>query len=472
MLRDARGRLWIGTGNGGLARVDDPSAARPVFVHLTKRNGLSSNHILSLTEDLEGRIYVGTGVGVDRLTPETMEVRTFSTADGLPGGRVVTAFRDPDGDLWFGTNVGLARFRPSSFQDPDWPELRLLDVAAPGLRRPFSDLGERAVSAFELQPHQNAVQITVGALASGPMPGLRLEGRLEGAGSDWVAIEPGRPVMLLNLQPGAYRFVARAAASGRTGPSTISVAFTILRPWWLRPWALALGVMAVLAMAAAAYHLRVRHLLALERVQSRIASDLHDDVGTSLSRMALISEAARGHQGGDREAVALGALGEVASTARSLASDVADLAWASDPHDDTVANVIGRASWFGSELFVIRGTEWRCTVDESAAARRLGPEEKRHLLLLLKEALNNIAKHADARTASLEARVVEGQLLISIVDDGHGFDAATTRRANGNGNGNSGHGLSNMESRARALGGTCEVSSSQGVGCRITIRVP
>jgi len=100
-------------------------------------------------------------------------------------------------------------------------------------------------------------------------------------------------------------------------------------------------------------------------------------------------------------------------------------------------------------------------------------------LLLLKEALNNAAKHARARVVTLEARVVDSELAISIVDDGDGFDVAAARRADrdgsGNGNGNGshgGHGLPNMEARARALGGTCDVSSSPGQGCRISIRVP
>jgi signal transduction histidine kinase len=334
---------------------------------------------------------------------------------------------------------------------------------------------------MELLPHQNAVQITVGALASGSIPGLRFEGRLEGSGSDWLPIEPGRPVMLLNLRPGPYRFVARATASGRVGPSTVSVAFTILRPWWRRPWALALETLVVIGLAAAAYNLRVRHLLAIERVRARIASDLHDDVGASLSRVALLSEAARGHVGPDRETVALGALAQVASTARSTAAQMADVVWANDLRHDTVGNVIGRASWFASELFALRGTEWRCAVDEAAAERRLDPEAKRHLLLLLKEALNNIAKHAAASVVSLEARIVDGVLTITIGDDGQGFDVAAARNGerNGQGAGNGhgheprgGRGLSNMHERARALGGTCTIASTPGHGCRITLRLP
>jgi ligand-binding sensor domain-containing protein/signal transduction histidine kinase len=475
LLRDRRGRLWVGATTGGLARIDSPDAERPVFIPVRKTDGLSSDRILALTEDLNGFVYAGTGIGVDRLDPDTLEVRRYGVEDGLPGGRIVTALRDAHGDLWFGSTKGLTRFNPAAFKDAGWPELRVLRITAPGFTPSLSDLGEREVPAFALQPHQDAVQITVGALASGPMPGLRFEGRLEGSGAEWVPVEPGRPTLLLNLQPGEYRFVARATASGRVGPSTVAVSFTILRPWWQRPWALALEAVAVLAVAVLAYNLRVRHLLAIERVRSRIASDLHDDVGAGLSRVALLSDAARGHQGPDRDRVAQGALSEVASTARRLASQMADIVWATDPRHDTVGNVIGRASWFATELLALRGTEWRCTVDESAAVRRLGPEAKRHLLLLLQEAINNVAKHAGARQVSLEARVVDGALSITMVDDGCGFDVAALRHhdhggaANGS---NGGHGLTNMTTRARALGATCAIASSPGHGCRITVRIP
>ncbi len=475
LLRDRRGRLWIGSTTSGLALLDRPDDPAIAFVPIRKTDGLSSDEVLALAEDLNGAIYVGTGLGVDRIDPDTFEVRRYGAEDGLPGGKVVSAIRDEHGDLWFGTHQGLARFIPTAFEDPGWPALRILDVTAPGFRPALSDLGEREVPAFALQPHQDAVQITVGALAAGPMPGLRFEGRLEGSGAEWVPVEPGRPIMLLNLQPAEYRFVVRATASGRVGPSTVAVSFTILRPWWQRPWALALEALAVLAIAVLAYNLRVRHLLAIERVRSRIASDLHDDVGAGLSRVALLSDAARGHQGPDRDRVAQGALSEVASTARRLASQMGDIVWANDPRHDTVGNVIGRASWFATELLAMRGTEWRCTVDESAASRRLGPEEKRHLLLLLQEAINNVAKHAGAREVSLEARVVDGALSITMADDGCGFDVAALRddgqggAANGS---NGGHGLTNMTTRARALGGTCTMASSPGHGCRITVRIP
>jgi signal transduction histidine kinase len=142
-----------------------------------------------------------------------------------------------------------------------------------------------------------------------------------------------------------------------------------------------------------------------------------------------------------------------------------------DGRPDTVANVIGRASWFGSELFALRGTEWRCTVDGAAAQRRLGPDTKRHLLLLIKEALNNIAKHAGAREARLEVTLTGGDLALTIVDDGQGFDVAAVPRANAHANGD-GHGLSNMDARARAMGGSWEVTSAPGQGCRIRIRIP
>jgi len=468
MFRDSAGRLWIGSNSSGLARVDQPGADRPVFAPVRKADGLSSDLVLAITEDLKGYIYVGTGLGVDRLTPSASEVRRYGVEDGLPGGRVVAAFRDPQGDLWFGTSRGLSRFRPSAFADPSWPVLRLMSVTVPGTEVDLPVLGDTSVPDLRLESFQNAVQITVGALASGPMPGLRFEGRLEGAEAGWIPVEPGRPVMLLNLQPGAYRFVARAVtASGRSGPSSVSVAFTIRPPWWLRPWALGLDALALVGLLAAAYRLRVRQLLAIEGVRTRIASDLHDDIGSSLSRMAILSDIASGPASVHSDARTLGALGEIGVMARTLVDQMGDIVWSADPKDDSVAAVIGRAAWFGAELFELRGTTWRCTVADEIATSRLALEAKRHLLLLLKEALNNIAKHAGAREARLDARVDGHQLAIDIADDGRGFEAAQSRPPT-----QCGHGLQNMRDRAREMGGTCDVQSSPDTGCRILIRIP
>ena len=111
--QDRDGRLWMGSGQGGIARIDHPDAARPVFVRYGISQGLSGNEIQAITEDQWGRIYIGTGHGVDRLDPVSGHVRWYTTADGLAPGEIQTAIRDRNGVLWFGTVSGVSTSFPN-----------------------------------------------------------------------------------------------------------------------------------------------------------------------------------------------------------------------------------------------------------------------------------------------------------------------------------------------------------------------
>jgi ligand-binding sensor domain-containing protein len=115
---DHAGRLWIASTRGGLARLDDPSAAQPRFITYTTVQGLSSNAINCIVEDGYGRLYVGTARGLDRLDPATGRIKPFTGVEGLISGEVLVSFRDRQGDLWFGGKDGLSRLSPQ----PDPPQ--------------------------------------------------------------------------------------------------------------------------------------------------------------------------------------------------------------------------------------------------------------------------------------------------------------------------------------------------------------
>src|SRR5260370_8769061 len=115
---DPPGRLWAATGQGGVARLDDPQAEQPHFITYTVADGLSSNGVTCITEDKLGRMYFGTARGLDQLDLQTKRVRHYTKADGLASSAVTVAFRDRQGALWFGTDLGLSLLVPG----PDPPQ--------------------------------------------------------------------------------------------------------------------------------------------------------------------------------------------------------------------------------------------------------------------------------------------------------------------------------------------------------------
>jgi ligand-binding sensor domain-containing protein len=156
---DSSGRLWIASSDGGVARVDDPAQDRPKFVIYSKKQGLSSDSITSITEDQCGRIYLGTGIGVDRLDPANGHVKRYTTADGLANSYVNVSYRDRSGALWFGTLQGLSRMVLDVDKPSQPPPILIQGISVAGTPLPVSELGVTQAGGFKFEAAQNQLEI-------------------------------------------------------------------------------------------------------------------------------------------------------------------------------------------------------------------------------------------------------------------------------------------------------------------------
>src|SRR6185369_4967152 len=135
------------------------SEPHPHFVFFGSENGLGSNNVRSITEDLFGNIYAGTARGIDRISPDGARIRHFSISDGLAGDFVVTSVRDPNGALWFGTPNGLSRLMPTQTAPAAAPAIWISGLRIAGERRPVSEIGSAELAVSELGHSQNNLQI-------------------------------------------------------------------------------------------------------------------------------------------------------------------------------------------------------------------------------------------------------------------------------------------------------------------------
>ena len=460
---DTRHRMWVIGTDGAVRRLDDLSTGDLVSdAHVAR--SLTGATVRCMVEDANGRFYFGTTSGVIEVDPVTGHTWRHTTAEGLARNEVWSALVSRRGTLWFGTIAGVSRLDGTRLRR--WtraPQTLVSSVHVNGNPRLISEFGDGAVSGLTLAPGERGVAIGFFALSFAPGERLRYQHRLEGADEEWSPPSVERVARYGHLASGRYRFQVRSVTSEGPASPPAAVDFEILPPvsqrWWFQTALIAGAILA----AFAAHRYRLARLLALERVRMRIASDLHDDIGGSLSRISIQSEVAC------RDAAALGhqavrRLTDIADSARGLVDALGDVVWSVDPRRDDLASVCRRLREYTEDVFAGTGVRCSYTGPANLAHVRLDPQARRHLFLLLKEGVTNIARHAAARRVSLEIGLTGHELHATLRDDGRGFDAGAIASPDH-------HGLLSMRARADQLGARLTIASSPN-GTTISLFVP
>ena len=469
---DQQGRLWIASAEGGLGRIDDVTADHPTIVRYTIKEGLSSDQISCITEDKWGRIYLGTGLGVDRLDPATGRLKRFTVADGLPNGFVTIAYKDRNHNLWFGTFQGLTKLAPTIDGPAEPPPILIQRVRVAGDELPISSMGTTKMPKAEFTANKNQLEIKFVSLGFRTGEALRYQFLLEGADNDWSAPTNERSVNYANLKPGNYRFRVRALnADGVFSAEPASFAFTIVPPVWQRWWFIALAVLLLAAVTHLVYLYHTRRLIELERVRTRIATDLHDDIGANLSKIAILSDVAGQELSTSQSSPVATPLAQIAETSRDCVDAMSDIVWAVNPQRDYLSDLTHRMRRFAEDLLDAKDVDF--TIRSTAEERnvRLGSDLRREVYLIFKECVNNLVKHSDCRNAELVFSIDGPWLTVAISDDGKGFEAPEPGN-NGGSAGMGGHGLTSMQRRAQALGGSLKIDSEIGRGTTVTLKAP
>ena len=463
LLVDRKGRLWVASGTGGVAATD-PAGRPPSFRTFSVKEGLASDRIRALAEGPEGEIYLGTTRGVDRLDPETGALRHFPSEDGLANPVINAAHVDREGQLWVGTLDGLSRLRRDPVKRLAVPRTLVTALRVNGAARLVPEQGTAAVPYETLPPGSSTLDLEFVAPWFDPSTRLRFQYRVARR-DDFGPPTAERTVHFVGLSPGRYDLEVRAVSADRTGfgaPATFS--FVVESPVWKRGWFLALLATGFAGAGALAYRIRVAQLLALERVRTQIATDLHDDLGSSLSRISILAEVV-GRRVPEGESRRL--LDDMGTTARELLEALSDNIWAIDPRYDTLASLVDRLRLVARDLLESRGVAFTIALPDVAARALLPPIVKRELLLVLKEAVNNVARHAGAQTMSLSFLLTGDLLSVELADDGVGLDVAAPGGA-GRPGADGGRGLRSMAARVKALDGTLNVDGANGTGTRLS----
>ncbi|HOW65251.1 MAG TPA: two-component regulator propeller domain-containing protein [Verrucomicrobiota bacterium] len=504
LYKDDHGALWIGT-DWGLTCLKDRDS-----VTIDVRHGLPHRAVHQMIEDQQGFLWIGSPVGIYRINRAELDeaaggrlqaIQPFilNDSDGMLTSETTmnvqpSVCKTGDGRLWFSTPQGVAIVDPSQ---ACWrPKLPAIQVESIRAMNEVCYDNTRFVVDVPNNGHEPTQNGSVLATTPGdrlirlpPGSGHYLEIRysavdlsaseklefkywLEGYDHNWIEARGRRVAYYTNLRPGNYRFRVRVADKHhRWNPeeATMALALTPFFHETLSFYGLcALGLLGLFAgfhQNRLRHHrkmLRLRQEYALEQERVRIARDLHDDVGASLTEISILSEVAR-----TRSPDSTGSsehMDRIAETARQAVDRFSELIWTTNPRNDNLENLVSYLREHIARFLESAAVQAELQFPTSIPAVRVSTIFRRHLLLVVKEALNNAVKHAKARSVKIKVNYTENRLEITVEDDGVGMETLEASDAP--------HGLANMRKRIAELHGTLTLNSSPGRGTQILIKVP
>ncbi len=488
--------IWIGTGDNGICRFKNEK-----FFTINSDLGLPNNVLCSLADDGLGNFWLGTHRGISRVRKSELEdcangrikgvhCLTFGSSDGLPseicsGGFQPNYAKTPDGSIWFPTAKGIVVVDPAKIKPNHWPPTVVIEnfvvEGQPTGNRTNYVIGT-SHKPLRILPGKQRFEVHYTALSFTAPSKVRFKYKLNKIESDWVDAGENRSVQFSYLPPDEYNFrVIACNNDGLWNETGASLAFTVLPYFWQTLWFRLTAIAGGATLIGFTIFGITRHKLrqkmelmqrqrAIERERSRIARDIHDDLGASLTRITMLSESMRGELSGHAAENAE----QVYRTARETTSALDEIVWAVNPKHDTLDSL---ASYLGryAQSF-LAATHIRCRLDVPfhVPMWSLTAEIRHHVFLAFKEALNNVVKHAAASEVKISMQLLPKGFLLCVADDGSGFKIHKAKEGLVSAvseNGVSGNGIMNMQKRLEEIGGSCEWTFVAGKGTVVQLSV-
>jgi signal transduction histidine kinase/ligand-binding sensor domain-containing protein len=495
LYAEADGTLWIGTSDNGLCRLRDGQ-----FATISSPQGMLASIISQIADDGAGNLWLGSHHGILRVSKADLnrcangEARTvrclsYGKAEGLASQKCSGGFQPgvcqtTDGRLWFPTAKGLAIIDPRSFTTNTVPppvvieELLVEDQPVRFQAGQAADRPTGSRPGVQIPAGKERFEIRYTGLSFAAPDKVRFKYRLEGLEKDWLDAGAKRFAQYSYLRPGAYTFRVMACNNDDVwNEEGASLSFTVLphvwQTWWFRAAMLAAGGGTVAAVAMWAARRRVHRRLeqlerqrALERERARIARDIHDDLGASLTRISLLSQSVRAELD-DHQAAAVDA-DQIYSTARELTRAMDEIVWAVNPQHDTLDSLVAYLGRFAQNFLGTAGIRCRLDVPLHLPPWPLTSEVRHNTFLAFKEALNNVVKHAQASEVRISLELRPDGLMLVVADNGRGFAWGPHTGALGadGSRPGGGNGLANMQKRLEEVGGCCGWDTAPGEGTR------
>jgi signal transduction histidine kinase len=492
---DSDGSLWIGTFGGGLNRLKNGR-----FGTIGTAQGLSDDIICWVEDDGLGYFWVSSHAGIMRLSKRelnqcaegqlsSVNCLSFGKGDGLPtlefsGGAQPAGCKTADGRLWFASNKGVVVVDPKNVKlNALAPPVVIEALQVDGQSMSGLD-GQAADRPLRIPPGRHRLEFIYTGLSYKAPEKVRFRYRLQGLDREWTEAGGKRGASFDYVPPGRYAFQVLACNdSGVWNEVGATVTFVLLPHFWQTWWFAVLAGTGVLSAVAVGVWLAARRRMqrklerlekekAIERERTRIARDIHDDLGASLTRITMLSQSARGEL--DYSPQTATHVEQICNTARELTRSMDEIVWAVNPRHDSLDSLVIYLGKFAQDYLRAAGIRCRLNMPEDLPPRPVAAEARHNLFLAFKEAMHNVVKHSHGKDVRVSLALGTAAIVLTVQDNGCGFtpgvpsdgDPGDPDRVE------AGHGILNMRLRLAEIHGTCEIQSAPETGTTVKFSVP
>lgn len=463
---DGRNDIWAGTKGDGLVHFNRVENAIERF---TTKDGLPDNVIYMILPDRAGNLWLTTNNGISRFNIQTRAFTNFSRQDGLlntefnrQGGLLNTS-----GMIYLTGTSGVDFFEPASLiSTSPTAKVHIAGLLANGEEVTVAD-------EIKLRHDQNNISILYTANSFARPDLVYYRYRAQGIINGWERVQGKNQLDLYALAPNNYIVEIQASLNNSDWSDTAIVRIRILHPWWQQWWfklllivtGLLLGVLAVASYIRAKL-LKKQHLfekqIGIIKERDRIIADLHDDVGATLSSMHIYGDLADSFWDSQPEK-SKDMVGKISGLSKELMTRMSDIVWSLKSPGEEKNSFTPRLKNYTQDLLSGKGIAVNFDINETVAAQISNPLARKNILLIAKEAINNIAKYSCATETVISLNLLGEAVELMIRDNGKGFDLAQTPIGNG---------LGNITQRCKQLNGKCEFKSAPGQGVSLVCRFP
>jgi signal transduction histidine kinase len=461
--------LWIASGKG-LIRFNIVTKSYKLFA---ENDGLMNSYVYGILEDEMHRLWLSTNGGVSMFDKHSHEFKNYTWKDGLQSNEFNTGafYKGPSGMLYFGGVSGFNYFKASGLNNELQQATAVISVSEITVNNKIwkQDLSFQKTHLLRLKYFNNDISFHLAALDFTLPEANKISYKLEGWNNDWI-VSYNKNILYSNLPPGSYTFRAKAAnADGRWGREE-SISIIISSPFWKTWWFYSLVALVIVSeiiwITGKLARRRLKQRLAeleqqrqIDKERLRISREMHDDIGAGLTQITLMSESVKLQVQKEQKVD----LEEIADTSRQLVSNMGEIIWSLNPEYKTLDDLMNYLRESLHKLLEHSGIGYSILLPENGGKILLSNEQRRNILLVAKEIVNNAIKYSFAKNILVKGELQDLKLLFEISDNGLGFDTKAIGRGNG---------LRNIRDRIKEMRGELRLASAPGRGSNFYFTIP